>query len=134
MNIYWAVAILGLALTLSACDALGATVTPSPSASATGSSSPAMAECSPGYPMPSEVVRLGFPCGPTAELHPIQRGVTSTGEEAIADVLRLFLADPDARERQIGFSSLLSPGDIEVVEIGNGRLVLGLPTDLPPTS
>ncbi len=128
-----AVMILGLAVVVSACAAPGATGTRPPSPSASALASPAMTQCSPGYPMPSEVVELWFPCGPTAELRPVQRGVTTGGEERIQEVVRLFLDGPDARERQLGFTSLLAPGDA-YAEIHDGRLVLDFPAEVTNVS
>lgn len=128
-----AVASIGLALVLPACGSPGGTVPTSgmPSAPAPGSPSPAVAECSPSHPMPSgEIVKLYFPCGASTNLLPVERSITSDGEEAIGEVVRLFLAGPNAQERHLGFSSLLSPGDIEIVEIHDGRLVLNFPAEV----
>lgn len=124
-----AVALLGLTLMVSGCAPSGASVASSPSASASVSQSPATADCRPAAPRLSEVVELWFPCGPTAELRSIQRGVTSSGGD-IAEVVGLFLAGPDARERQLGFSSLLSPDDARIAEFAGGRLVLDFPAEV----
>ncbi|HSK94075.1 MAG TPA: GerMN domain-containing protein [Candidatus Angelobacter sp.] len=85
--------------------------------------------------MPSgEIVRLYFPCGDAADLHPVERSTTTTGAGAIADVVRLFLEGPTEQERLAGFSSLLSPGDMEVAEIRDGRLVLDFPAEVDNVS
>lgn len=128
---YRAVVILGLALVVAACGGMSATAPSSALPSGPTSPSPVVVECSPSHPMPSgEIVRLYFPCGAAAELHPVERAVTGSGEEAIAEAVRLFLAGPNAQERQAGFGSLLSPGDMEIVEIAGGRLVLDFPAEV----
>lgn len=119
---------LALAVLTSACVAPGASAPSSlvPSTAAPSPTpTPAVAECSPSHPMPSgAIVRLYFPCGAPAELRPVDRSIATTGDEAIAEVVRLFLAGPTSAERITGFGSLLSPGDAEIVEIADGRLVL----------
>lgn len=123
---------LGLALVMSACAAPGGTAPPSvaSTATATASPGPAIAECSPGQPMPSGVVELYFPCGAPAELRPVVRGLSSSGDDAVAEVVRLLLAGPNAQERLAGFGPLLSPRDIEIVEMADGRLVLDFPAEV----
>lgn len=128
-----AVAGIGLALLLSTCGSPGRTMPTSgrSSAPATGAPSPAVAECSPSHPMPSgEIVKLYFPCGAATDLLPVERSITSDGEDAIAEGVRLFLAGPNAQERLAGFSSALSPGDIVIAEIHAGRLVLNFPVEV----
>lgn len=128
-----AVASIGLGLLLTACGSPGGTAQPSDTRSvpATDSPSPAVAGCSPSHPMPSgEMVKLYFPCGAATDLHPVERSTSATGEDAIAEVVRLFLAGPNAQERLAGFSSLLSPGDVVIAEIHAGRLVLDFPMEV----
>lgn len=123
---------LGLVLAMTACAAPEVIVPASSLSSAPPptSVSPAVTECSPSHPIPSEIVELYFPCGAPAELRPIVRGLSSSGDDIVAEVVRLYLEGPNAREREAGFGSLLSPGNIDIVEMADGRLVLDFPAEV----
>ena len=127
-----AAVIVVLVLLASACAAPAPTP---PSAVPTPSAAPAVARCSPSHPAPSgDLVELYFPCGGPPELHRVIRGVTARGNERVAEVVRLFLEGPNQQERSVGFTSLLTPRDVDVVEIADGRLVLDFRDKVPNMS
>lgn len=133
MNATYAVASLVLALLLSSCGSPG-TATPSSatqSVPASESPSPTAEECSAWKPEASDgAILLYFPCDPDREMYPVERTVTATGNERLSEVVRLYLAGPSAEEREAGFSSLLSPGNVEIVEITPVRVVLDFPGEV----
>lgn len=82
-----------------------------------------------------EAVRLYLPCGSDGDMYPVERTrVPEAGDERVTEVLRLYLAGPTAEERDAGFSSLLSRGDIDIVQISARRVVLDFPSEVTNVS
>jgi len=133
MKTHYAVASVVVSLLLSACGSPGG-ATPfseTPSVPASESSSPTADACGEwGAEASDDAVLLYFPCGSDGELYPVERTVPETGDERVTEVLRLYLAGPSAEEREAGFSSLLSPSDIELVEASPGGVVLDFPSEV----
>jgi hypothetical protein len=75
-------------------------------------------------------VLLYFPCGDLGEIAAVARTVPETGDEHVQRVLQLYLAGPSAEEREAGFSSMLAPGDVEIVDATPGRVVLDFPSEV----
>ncbi|HSK46368.1 MAG TPA: GerMN domain-containing protein, partial [Coriobacteriia bacterium] len=122
-----------LALVLSACGSHGsATPSDAPSVPASGSSPSRTADaCAAGEAEASdEVALLYFPCGSTGVMAAVERSVTETGDERVAQVLQLYLAGPSAEEREAGIRTMLGPGDVEIVEDPTARLVLDFPSEV----
>lgn len=127
-------AVVALALVLSACGSPGS-ATPSadePSVAALASPSPPADACGAWEADASDdAVLVYFPCGSDGELHAAERTrVPEAGDERLIQILRLYLAGPSAEEREAGFSAMLAPGDIDIVEISPRRLVLDFPSEV----
>lgn len=126
-------AVAALALLLSACGSPGS-ATPSadePSVAATESPTPPADACGDwGAEASDDVVLLHFPCGSLGEMAAVERAVTQTGDERVAQVVQLYLVGPSAGEREVGFSTMLAPGDIDIVEVSPPRLVLDFPSEV----
>lgn len=133
MNTNHAGAVVALVLLLSACGAPGSAA-PSmdePSIPATEpprTTAPACGERA--ADAADDVVLLYFPCGPFLQMSAVERTVTETGDEKVTRLLQLYLAGPSAAEREAGFSVMLAPGDIHIVEIFPPRLVLNFPIEV----
>lgn len=131
--------IVGLAVTLvlSACGSPGGSTSPAatPSLTASESRSAPPRGCDAGEAeAPDNAVLLYFPCGSLREMAAVVRTIPETGDERVRRVLQRYLAGPSAEERESGFSSMLAPGDVEIVDAVPGRVVLDFPTEVDNVS
>lgn len=126
-------AVVALALLLSACGSPGSATPSAEESSVAATELPTLPADACGdwaAEASDDVALLHFPCGSLGEMSAVERTVTATGDERVAEILQLYLAGPSAEERDVGFTTMLAPGDIDIVEISPPRLVLDFPSEV----
>jgi len=117
---------------------------PSPAGTPPASSPPVaasptsdLAECGAGRPPVTgrDTLLVYLLCGDEAALFPVERPLSADrADQRIREAVRLLLAGPTEEERAAGFAPVLSPGDLDIVSVTNGAVVLNFPTEVSNVS